>query len=303
MNYLLREEDIKEVELELTGTCNLNCPLCTRNYHHADHMMKHNERPISDIINQLDKYKALNEINLAGAVSEPTLYKDFFELIKYLVNRNIKIELYTNGNTRNISWWKELAKLLTQQDKVNFTICGSSQGLHEKYRKGSNLQTIIDNAMAFKNINKNDYLQYIVFEYNKNDLHSIEMKKIIEKFNNFYKVESEGIRRLTDYKSTVDITPQNQRDKIIKHIFKNRAKPEDNIKYDIMCKSFYEKKIYINQFGGISACYIHAEFEGTTFDDSIFNYQNIMNFKYQDCFLCEKRTKLIIDKCGLDFVC
>ena len=32
---VLYTHDIEEIEMDLTGTCNLKCPLCTRNYVHA----------------------------------------------------------------------------------------------------------------------------------------------------------------------------------------------------------------------------------------------------------------------------
>ena len=38
---------------------------------------------------------------LVGSMSEPTLYPHFLELIDYLKSRDIKIEICTNGDTRN----------------------------------------------------------------------------------------------------------------------------------------------------------------------------------------------------------
>jgi wyosine [tRNA(Phe)-imidazoG37] synthetase (radical SAM superfamily) len=102
-------------------------------------MFKKNIRTINDWITQLNEYKNVKNISLAGFASEPTLYPYIFELIKYLKSRNIKIELYTNGNTHDKTWWRELGKILTKNDRTYFTICGSTQELHSKYRVGSNL--------------------------------------------------------------------------------------------------------------------------------------------------------------------
>ena len=41
---------IKEIEIELTGICNLSCPLCTRNYSHANHQKYKNIRPLEELI-------------------------------------------------------------------------------------------------------------------------------------------------------------------------------------------------------------------------------------------------------------
>ena len=47
-----------------------------------------------------------------------------------------------------------------EDDKVFFTICGSTQELHSRYRVGSDLQQVLNNAAAFKRDNKytNDWI-------------------------------------------------------------------------------------------------------------------------------------------------
>ena len=92
---------------------------------------------------------------------------------------------------------------------------------------------------------------------------------------------------------------------IIKLLFKNRPKPNDGKKYSINCRSMEQKKVYINQWGQVSACYVHAENEKDYFPINVeeYDYSDILSFKFQDCFLCEKRTRTFIDKMGLDFVC
>jgi MoaA/NifB/PqqE/SkfB family radical SAM enzyme len=303
---LIKKSDIEEIEMDLVGLCNLQCPLCTRNYKHAEHMLKKNVRTMDEIKSQLDTFPNLQRFFIAGAVSEPTMYKYFFEFIDYLNSRNIYYELFTNGNTHNEKWWAELGKRVAPSCKVFFTICGSTQELHEKYRVGSSLQEILDHAAAYRTTgNQNDYIQHILFEYNKEDLKSDAMQSIIKQFNNQLYVDSEGVRRLTDYKQSfpMNVRPRNSRDNLIKELFKGRPKPDDGKTYEINCKSLQEKKVYINQFGQISACYIHAEFEKDYFEGEIFDYGDILKFKYPDCFLCEKRTKCFIEKMGLDFVC
>lgn len=301
-----QKSDIEEIEMDLVGLCNLKCPLCTRNYEHAEHLLKKNVRPIEEIIAQLDTFKNLRRFFIAGAVSEPTMYKYFDEFIDYLNSRDIYYELFTNGNTRNPKWWKELGNRIPDKCKVYFTICGSTQELHEKYRVGSNLKQILDHAAAYRESGKtNDYIQHILFEYNKEDLKSEAMQNIIKQFNNVLYVDSEGVRRLTDYKKpfSTDVRPRDSRDKLIKQLFRRRPRPDDGKKYEINCKSLQQKKVYINQFGQISACYIHAEFEQDYFQGEVLDYSDILEFKYPDCFLCEKQTKCFIEKMGLDFVC
>ena len=86
---IVHKDQIEEIEMDLTGVCNLQCPLCTRNYAHANHLVKKNVRTIEDITKQLDGYPNLKRFFIAGAVSEPTMYKDFIKFIEYLNSRDI----------------------------------------------------------------------------------------------------------------------------------------------------------------------------------------------------------------------
>jgi hypothetical protein len=110
---------------------------------------------------------------------------------------------------------------------------------------------------------------------------------------------------LNDYnkKFPINVKPLAVRDNTIKQLFNNRPKPDDGKTYEIQCRSIRHKKVYINQYGQVSACYVHAEFEQDYFAEEEFDYSDILKFKFPDCFLCEKRTRTFIEKMGLDFVC
>ncbi len=82
-----------DIELELTTLCNAQCQLCYRNYTtFAEHYPENKVRPIREVIAQLETFPDLEWVRLVGTISEPTLYKDFFELVQYIKSRNIKIE-------------------------------------------------------------------------------------------------------------------------------------------------------------------------------------------------------------------
>ena len=302
----MQKSEVEEMEMDLTGVCNLSCPLCTRNYQHANHLVEKNVRNIDTIIKQLDQYTGLKRFFVAGVVSEPTMYKDFIPFIEYLNSRDIYYEIFTNGNTRDVDWWEKLGSIVPKKCMCAFTICGSTQELHAKYRVGSSLQEILNHAAAFrKNGLSNDWVQHIRFEYNAEDRESIAMKSIFDQFSNVLKVETEGVRRVNVYNKEVElgIKPIRVRDLTIKKLFQNRPKPDDGKKYEIQCRSLQQKKVYINQWGQVSACYTHAENEQDYFQNEEFDYSDILSFNYPDCFLCEKRTRTFIDKMGLDFVC
>lgn len=287
----------KEFELDLTGTCNLSCLLCTRNYAHAQHAVYKNIRPLKDITEQLDLFTSLEKAFVAGQVSEPTLHPEFLDYIRYLKGRNISVKIFSNGNTRDEIFWEQLGTILNKTDEMHFTVCGSTQELHEKYRVNSSLEQIMKNVKAYQRSNDNDFGQIIRFEYNKEDINN--MLKM--EFNNMYIVDSEGDRitndKITDEDSLT--RPLIKRDKLIKWVFDTEV-----VDYDIQCTSIRNKKIYISQSGGLYPCYMHNEYcpQDTSFNDE-FNYTDILNFKHKHCFICDKRVRTKIDALKLDFVC
>lgn len=316
--------DVKEIELELTGTCNLRCPLCTRNYSHANHQLIANQRPLEDIIKQLDSFSGLNHINIAGTVSEPTLYKDILPLMEYLTKRDLSIDFYSNASILNESLWKTIGTLFTQEkQRVIFTICGTTQKLHSKYRIGSKLETVLKNADYFKQTNKSksDWMQYIIFEYNEEDAESKEAKDLLSKYSYIQVVGSEGQRRENKYNKDFDkdIVPTPDRkakiDAIFKRgsdIIKNRLKPNVHNTlnplnhYQLKCKSFQQKRIYIDQFGKVYACYNIAEYypnQTLKVVNHDYDFDQIHNFINDDCFKCEKSITNLIKVFNVDFVC
>lgn len=297
--------DIEELEMDLTGTCNLKCYICTRNFVHSKHMVKKNIRPISEIIKQLDKFKNLKRFFIAGTLSEPTLHPEFLDFIKYLNDRCIKYELFSNGNTHDKEWWEELGKLMRSDSRAVFTVCGSTQELHERYRVGSDLQQILDNASSFRKNNKKiDWVQHILFEYNTDDFKAGNMEYIFKQFSNVIQVHSEG-RRLDDRKiiaSPDGVIPPKIINTKINYIFSQQPKLKSKIK--IECKMCTQKKMYIDQFGNLYPCYTYAENGYPPFlDENNMDLNDILSYTYPDCFLCSEKTNKLIKTLKLDFVC
>jgi len=291
---ILSRDDIEEIEQDLTSLCDLECTLCTRNYSHFD-LPKPQKRNIDDVIKQLDTFTNLKRVYLAGQYSEPLLFPDIIKYLKYLKSRNIYVELYSNASKLNIELWKNIGKILTDTDQVHFTICGSTQELHEKYRVNSKLENILKNVKALKAIKNIDFCQFIRFGYNEMDEENV--KKF--NFSNHYTVDSEGDRFKNDKKKPdTDTRPLEKRDRLIKQLFKTIPKQGK-----ILCKSIIDKKVYINVYGNISACYMNAEYHPEEHFRDIFDYTDILDFKYPECGLCEKRTKCFIESMKLDFVC
>lgn len=299
--------DITELEIEMTTLCNGKCPLCYRNYKSFKTSIYNNIiiRPFKDLISQLNTYISLNYVMIVGSMSEPTLCPYFIELIKYLKRRNIKIEICTNGDTRDDIFWKELSSLLDSNDLVFFTICGSTQKIHEKYRKNTSLKKILHNASVFRDkYKKNDYAQCIRFNYNSDNLDSNEFKILVKQFSNVYMTETFYPKDISNYISSFnidDFLPPKQ--KIIQY---NKLKILAKDSYKMLqntyaeCQSIQFNRQQMDVFGNIYPCYLFLEASnGNKWDN---DYKKIKLLQYECCIYCSNIIKKYCKKYHLEYI-
>lgn len=289
----MNKDFFEEFEIDLTGTCCLGCDRCSRNYLHSQHMVKKNIRSIEEIIKQLDEYKNLKRCSIAGQVSEPSLYPDFIPFLKYLKGRNISVNLFTNASILNPKLFANIGKILKDTDRVYFTICGSTQELHETYRKNSKLSTILENAKALREVNPIDYCQYIRFTYNLDDWRSNKWKQL--GFTHYFYVETEGPRLFN--KSVNPIKTKPVESFFYKKVFDYI---KNGTKFTYLCRSEQGKRIYIDQFGKVYPCIMMAEYIKENFFDN-FSYDKISD--YYCCKLCSKEVRELMKKYNLEFIC
>lgn len=285
----LELKDIEKIELELSNICNLKCPLCLLQNKTFSNVFKPHFRDINDLIKQLDLFENLKIINLAGDASEPTLYPNLFQLIDYLHKRNIIIQLFTNATLYDEQYWYNLGhQVLNKNDICIFTICGTTQELHERYRVGSKLDVILRNSQAFINENGNDCMQYIKFEYNKYDA-DIALKTILPKYSNYYVMGTDPIFErfhLTENDDNNGILSV----KNIETEYKLRSIIAKNKKNKcIECQSFKYKAVRIDNFGVVSPCICYRLYNNESFiKNGILDYTDILNNKFGFCYECDK---------------
>ncbi len=295
-NFEEHIKSIEEIEIELTGTCNLDCPICLRTINHPGK----NKLSIDFWIDTIKSFPNLKRICIAGSYSEPTLYKGLFDIIKYLGTTDLQCEFYTNSSLYNTDYWRELGKIFPENIKIYFTICGTTEELHQKYRRGSTLKKVLENAYAFlETYNyKNDYLQYIKFSWNLKDSYSPEYYAILDNFHNEEKIES------IPYNERFSI--DNKEYNMISHsdaflkIKENTLKlfEEDSLKKpNIYCKSIENKFLYIDQYGVSHPCFIFAK-EHKFYNQ--FSFKNINENKFKSCWGCDTSCVSKLNRLNID---
>jgi len=244
---------------------------------------------------------------MAGIISEPTLYKDFFKLIEYLVSREIELEIYSNASIHTEDWWRTLAKLMSPRDRVFFTICGSTQELHEKYRVGSSLKKILTNHKAFKEAcpHNIDCIQYIRFDYNAEDFESEATKEIRSRFSHQCNIDTlpynERFKFIEDPQNRIKLTGELARAYHLVSTFgKNRYEQNKagTLKCQMRCKSLEARFIAIDQFGAIFPCFLYRIYN--TDERFELDYEKINRFEYSFCYECESKTTLLLDQNKLE---
>lgn len=296
---------VRDLELELTTLCNAQCQLCYRNYtSFKDHYPTNKVRPLQEVIDQLETFPDLEWIRLVGTISEPTLYKEFHALVKYIKSRDINIEICTNGDTNTPQWWAELSTIMNSNDKVYFTVCGSTQELHEVYRKGTRLDRILKNAAAFRTENKNDYAQCIRFLYNDDNFNSGEFKEMVSQFSNVYWTETFLHKPSNNYVNVTDIEklqpPAGKLDLYHQMDKFARAKYKSPVKGKAYCMSMVNNSQQIDIDGKIYPCYLFLEASGGKPWDG--DYDKIENMQYEVCQYCDRAVVELCNKNDLSYI-
>ena len=81
----------KKIYVEITNSCNLNCPFCMHNRRKVENLSLDNFKIVIDKISSYTKYIYLH------VLGEPLLNKDIKDMVDYAVNNGINVNLTTNG--------------------------------------------------------------------------------------------------------------------------------------------------------------------------------------------------------------
>ena len=183
-------ENVSGLHLELTTKCNAMCPMCNRNFKGK---IRGNlpmlELTLADVKKILPPsfVKQLKLVSLCGVYGEPICAKDLKLIIKYFYecNKDIDIDLYTNGGLYDTDWWKDLANIMKKNKGiVIFGIDGIGE-THSLHRCNTDYNKVMENAKAYIENGGNAGWDFIVFKHNEEQVEkAIKLSKEIG-FNKF----------------------------------------------------------------------------------------------------------------------
>lgn len=132
----------RELQLEVTGACNLRCQMCLVRYRPPLNKIEGSMsfELFKDLVDSLPE---LEVITLQG-LGEPLLAPDLFAMIEYAANRGIRMGFNTNGTllTRERGEWLITAGL----DWLHVSIDGATASTYEAIRDRSDFQRVCRNV-------------------------------------------------------------------------------------------------------------------------------------------------------------
>lgn len=278
---------VTQLDIGLTNKCNAGCPQCARtdeNTFKAQPYLDLVELSLSDIKSIIppNQCSKIETISLCGSFGDPLVAKDVLKIISYFYECNplMKIFIATNGSMRTKKFWYQLAKLLQKKNaEVTFGIDGITQKQHEKYRVNTNLNKIFNNAEILKMHGVIIKWQYLVFDYNKDDIEKARQLAKEKKFDQFFTLVSER-PPLKDFQIPKGMLPNGR----------EQSNPWDKEVDYVDCIAKNNQEVHITAYGEvIPCCYLDHMLSAKKYYKSI-----IHTTKFQNA------NPLIIKKSGED---
>jgi len=149
-----KEKKLKLI-VEATTYCNAKCPQCQRtnpNGLDKQDWLDLNSWSIEDFMQYFNEedLNHLSNIHFSGTHGDPGMCKDIAEIIDYIMKTSstTNVSLNSNGSIRDEEWWFDLAKRSGKRLSITFDVDGTTQEMHEKYRRGTDLQKVLNNLQA-----------------------------------------------------------------------------------------------------------------------------------------------------------
>tara|TARA_Y100000385_G_scaffold246213_1_gene265424 strand:- start:54 stop:923 length:870 start_codon:yes stop_codon:yes gene_type:complete len=265
-------DTIKWLHVEPSTRCNAWCSSCSRNksgFGLKDFVLEDLD---PDRLKQvLDKLPNLTTVQLCGNLGDPCASKLIAQQLKIIKDRDLDLQIHTNGSLRSTDWWHTLAKTFGKKITVWFAIDGL-EDTHKIYRQATNWKKIIENAKSFIDAGGYAIWQFIPFAHNEHQIK--ECMQLSSKLG-FAKFQFEKNARYPskayDYKSgkPIDIRPWSKHNEQ----WKRKGNILNKKTGETVARKIVEKKncmhlalssLFLNASGVLAPC---CYFKQTPFED------------------------------------
>ena len=161
--------------MEITGRCNLRCPLCPRTAENRRPQGDMNLEDYTSVIDKLSPYLFSVRLHNYG---EPMMHPRLKEMIAYTHRKGVYTNFHTNGHfltEKNIEGLFE-----SGLDEINIAMDGMSQSTYSVYRIGGNFERVRDGVMLLCTMRKRRKLkkprinlQFVAMAHNEHEIPDI----------------------------------------------------------------------------------------------------------------------------------
>lgn len=162
------------VFMDISTYCNAGCPQCHRTNPHG--LEKTDWLPL--IQWSVEQFKTafpvkellyVKNFHFCGTWGDPMMNKDILKIFNYIAENSpqISISVDTNGSIRSEDFWWNLGVVMKEKLRVCFDIDGIDQKMHEKYRRFTNLDTILNNMNILSQTSAEVTSQTVLFKHNQ----------------------------------------------------------------------------------------------------------------------------------------
>ena len=238
---------IKKMHLEITNRCNAACPACPRTGDFKGKLAGHmamsgwHDLTLSDIKEIHKEVPTLKEVNLCGNFGDPAAAPDFFKIVNYFADNNIRVIISTNGGPRTPKAWASIAR---PGVKAQFHIDGDEDTNHI-YRVGTKWNKIMANAKAYLDAGGSANWTLIPFKHNEHTIDKCEELANKMGFSQFKVKKTYRVGNNDSTSQPIEL-PTNKK-YINEYVHKN-------INRDINCKARNEDEIYISADCDVAPC-------------------------------------------------
>ena len=272
-------DKIKWLHVEPTTRCNAWCSSCGRNnngYGLTDFVLEDLD---PDRLEQvIDKLPNLKVVQFCGNLGDPCASKQIDRQLKIIKDRDLELQIHTNGSLRSKDWWSNLAIMFSSRLTVLFAIDGLEE-THKIYRQATNWNKTIENAKSFIDAGGNAVWQFIPFAHNEHQIKDCMKLSTSMGFTKFEFVKNARYgSKAYDYRSgePVDIRPWSKHNEQ----WSRKGKILDKKTGNDVVKKKVEKKncmhlalssLFLNASGVIAPCCYFGQrpFVEGQIDDSI----------------------------------
>lgn len=166
----------RTLNIDAGPRCTLECSACARTRFRKEGKRIPGKDLTPEGFRKIVKY--FKKVSFCGTFSDPVFNVHFIDILKICKEENIKTEIHNAASHKKEEWYQE-AFLANINANWIFGIDGLPKDSH-KYRVNQDGEFLFDMMLLNKYLGGRPEWQYIVFDYNKDDIE--EAKKIAKQY-------------------------------------------------------------------------------------------------------------------------